>query len=125
MQWSTYSIKGFNQVLIKISPFNLWSYKSFKRLTLDLSFFIEKESFCLSLLKSCHAIFQCHFDYASTVWFNSATQTLKNKLQVTQNKLIRFIMYLDARACISLQFIFIFMAASIIFLSKFCFISCD
>ena len=44
------------------------------------------------------AIAQCHFDYASVVWFYSTTQTIRNNLQVTQNKLIRFVLNLDSRA---------------------------
>ena len=36
------------------------------------------------------SLIQCHFDYASSAWFPSLTQELKHKLQVTQNKLIRF-----------------------------------
>ena len=44
------------------------------------------------------AIAQCHFDYASVIWFYSTSQFLRNKLQVTQNKLIRFVLNLDTRA---------------------------
>jgi len=35
------------------------------------------------------SLIQCHFDYASSAWFNSLTQDLKHKLQVIQNRLIR------------------------------------
>lgn len=44
------------------------------------------------------AIIQCHLDYASPVWYYSLTQSLRNKLQVTQNKMVRFVMNLDARS---------------------------
>jgi len=43
-------------------------------------------------------LFLCHFDYASHVWFYGITQQFKNKLQVTQNKLVRFILNLDPRS---------------------------
>ena len=44
------------------------------------------------------SLIQCHFDYASPVWFYGISQHLKNKLQVTQNKLVRFILNLDPRS---------------------------
>jgi len=44
------------------------------------------------------SLIQCHFDYASPVWFNGLTKTLKSKLQVTQNKLIRFVLNLEPRS---------------------------
>ena len=44
------------------------------------------------------AFVQCHFDYACAVWYNGITQSLKNRLQPTQNKLIRFIFNIDSRA---------------------------
>ena len=43
------------------------------------------------------SLIQCHFDYTSTVWFYSVTQELRNKLQVTRNKLIIFVLNLDSR----------------------------
>ena len=43
------------------------------------------------------SLVQCHFDYACSVWYNGLTQSLKHKLQVTQNKLIRFILDLKPR----------------------------
>lgn len=46
-------------------------------------------------------IAQFQFDYHSTVWFYSTTLTVLYKLQVTQNKLIRFVLNLGARAHIS------------------------
>ena len=44
------------------------------------------------------SLIQCHFDYASAAWYNGLSQELKNKLQVTQNKLIRFVLNLDSRS---------------------------
>jgi hypothetical protein len=45
-----------------------------------------------------NSLIQCHFDYASSAWFNSLTQELKQKLQVTQNKIIRFVLNLQSRS---------------------------
>ena len=44
------------------------------------------------------SLIQCHFDYASSAWFPGLTRELKHKLQVTQNKLIRFIFNLNPRS---------------------------
>ena len=38
------------------------------------------------------ALIQPHFDYAATSWYMGSTEHLKNKLQVTQNKVVRFIL---------------------------------
>ena len=39
-------------------------------------------------------LFQCHFDYACSVWYNDITQNLKNMLQTSQHKLIKLIFIL-------------------------------
>jgi hypothetical protein len=44
------------------------------------------------------SLIQCHFDYRCSIRYPSLTQFLKSKLQVTQNKLIRFVIDLDARS---------------------------
>ena len=41
------------------------------------------------------SLIQCHFDYACSFWYSALTQSLKNRLQTTQNKMIRFVMDLD------------------------------
>ena len=46
----------------------------------------------------CTALIQCYFDYSCSSWFPSINKGLKDKLQVTQNKMIRFIFNLDNRA---------------------------
>ena len=50
--------------------------------------FITKKLLVISLI-------QCHFDYACSFWFAGLSQSLKNRLQTTQNKLIRFVLNLD------------------------------
>jgi len=49
------------------------------------------------------SLIQCHFDYASPVWFYGLTEDLKSKLQVTQNKLIRFVLNLEPRSHIGYE----------------------
>ena len=48
------------------------------------------------------ALIQCHFDYCCSSWYSSTSKTLKNKLQVMQNKMIRFILNLDNRSHIGI-----------------------
>ena len=43
------------------------------------------------------ALIQCHFDYACSFWFHGLPQVWKNKLQTTQNKIIRFVLNLESR----------------------------
>ena len=44
---------------------------------------------------------QCHFDYVCCIWYKSLNKVLKNKLQTSQNKFIRFVLDLKSRAHIS------------------------
>merc|ERR1712121_378365 len=46
----------------------------------------------------CSALIQCHFDYSCSSWYPGINKGLKDKLQATQNKMIRFILNLDNRA---------------------------
>ena len=39
----------------------------------------------------CSALIQCHLDYSCSSWYPSLNNCLKNKLQICQNKVIRFI----------------------------------
>ena len=44
------------------------------------------------------ALVQCHFDYGCSMWYTGTTCLLKKKLQITQNKVIRFILGLPSRS---------------------------
>ena len=44
---------------------------------------------------------QCHYDYVCCIWYKSLNKVLKNKLQTSQNKCIRFVLDLKSRAHIS------------------------
>ena len=43
------------------------------------------------------ALLQSHFDYCCTTWFPTLSCRLRNKLQTTQNKIVRFILNLHHR----------------------------
>ena len=45
----------------------------------------------------CNALIMCHFDYCSSSWYNSLDSKLKHKLQVCQNKVVRFVLNLGNR----------------------------
>ena len=49
----------------------------------------------------CNALIQPHFDYVCTAWYPQLTKKLKDKLQVTQHKCIRFCLKLQCREHIS------------------------
>ena len=40
----------------------------------------------------CSALITCHMDYACSSWYSGLTKTLRQKLQVCQNKVVRFIL---------------------------------
>ena len=64
-----------------------------------LKFLYQKNRFLDVPLRRllCNALIQSHFDYACTVWYPNLTKKLKDKLQVTQNKCIRFCLKLKCR----------------------------
>ena len=49
----------------------------------------------------CNALIQPHFGYASSAWYPNLTQKMKNKIQITQNKCIRYYLQLDKMTHIS------------------------
>lgn len=42
------------------------------------------------------SVIHCHDDYVCSSWFEGLTQFLKNNLETTENKSIRFMMYMDS-----------------------------
>ena len=70
--------------------------------------FMYRNAKCLdfqSRLTICTALIQCHFDYASSAWFSSIGKTQIKRLQVAQNKMIRFILDLGPRVSISEEYL--------------------
>ncbi len=62
--------------------------------------FMYRQARCLPTATKktlCLALTQCNFDYAVPSWYPSKSQTAKKKLQVVQNKIIRFILNLGPR----------------------------
>lgn len=46
----------------------------------------------------CNSLVLCNLEYASAAWYTGLTKSLKKKLQIIQNKSVRYIYKLDSRA---------------------------
>lgn len=46
----------------------------------------------------CSALIQCHLDYSCSSWYSGLSTNLKKKLQISQNKTVRFIKNLGPRS---------------------------
>ena len=70
--------------------------KIVKKVNSRLRFLYRKEKFLSPALRRmlCNALIQPHLDYACLVWYSKLTQALKNKIQVMQNKCLRFCLQL-------------------------------
>ena len=61
-----------------------------------VKFLYRKSQFLTTPLRRllCNALIQPHFDYACSAWYPNLNKGLKKKLQVTQNKCMRFCLQL-------------------------------
>ena len=77
-----------------------------KKINNKLRFLYRKQAFFSRFIRRmlCNALIQPHFDYACTTWYLNLSKKLKNKLQVTQNKCVRFCLQKQARTHISNEF---------------------
>ena len=77
--------------------------KVINKINSRLKFLHRKNKFLTPALRRllCNALIQPHFDYASSVWYPNLTQKMKNKIQITQNKCIRYYLQLDKMTHIS------------------------
>ena len=68
-----------------------------------LKFLYRKNRFLTPTLRRllCNALTKPHFDYACSAWYPSLTKKLKNRIQTSQNKSIRFSLQLDKMTHIS------------------------
>ena len=78
--------------------------KFITKISCRLSFLYRKNRFLLQPLRRllCNALIQPHFDYACSAWYPNLNNRLKSKLQILQNKCIRFCLNLDSKAHIGL-----------------------
>ncbi len=70
-----------------------------KKVTGRLKFLYRHSQFFNRTLRKtlCAALLQSHIDYCCTSWFNGISQKSKRKLQVAQNRIVRFILNLQPR----------------------------
>ena len=70
-----------------------------KKVSSKLSFLYRKQRYLDKDVRRllCNAIIQHHYDYACSSWYPLLTKTLRKRLQVTQNKCIRFCLNLNNR----------------------------
>ncbi len=68
--------------------------------------YIQARCFPTALQKTlCQSLVQSHIDYAMSSWYVAMTQKAKNKLQIIQNKMVRFILDLGPRTHITTKHI--------------------
>ena len=49
----------------------------------------------------CSALIQCHLDYACSAWYSGLSKCMKQRLQVCQNKMVRFILNFSPRQTVN------------------------
>ena len=70
-----------------------------------LKFLYRKQSFLSFPLRRmlCNALIQPHFDYACSAWYPNLNKKLTKKIQIAQNKCIRFCLYMGNRTHIGIK----------------------
>ena len=79
--------------------------KVLNKINSRLSFLYRKQQFLTPYLKRllCNSLIQPHFDYACSSWFPNLNKSFQKKLQIAQNKCIRFCLHLDSRQRIEIK----------------------
>ena len=79
------------------------TYKTIKKINSRLNYLFRKNCFSTTRLRRllCNALIQLHFDYACTAWYTYLCKKLRNKIQTTQSKCVRFCLSPDKMAHIS------------------------
>ena len=79
--------------------------KVLTKISSRLSFLYRKQSFLNSKLRRmlCNALIQPHFDYACSAWYPNLNKKNSKKIQIAQNKCIRFCLGLDNRTHIGVN----------------------
>jgi len=87
------SVKYLGATIDENLSFDSMANSVLKKANARFKFLYRKGCFLSFFIKTplVMSIIQCHLDYAPTVWFYSITQALRNKLQTTQNKLVKFV----------------------------------
>jgi hypothetical protein len=96
---STSSVKYLGVTLDQTLSCEEIAMNVIKKANSRIKFLYRKRQFLTKYTKRLLAfsLIQCHFDYACSFWYHALAKQMKAKLQVTQNKLIRFVLNLDCR----------------------------
>jgi len=102
----TDSVKYLGATLDQCLSFESMVTSVIKKANARLKFLYRKQRFLSFDTKKMliMSLIQCHFDYTCSIWYYGISQNLKNRLQVTQNKIIRFIFRLDPRCHINKEY---------------------
>ena len=79
--------------------------KVITKINSKLKFLYRKNRFLTPELRRmlCNAIIQPHLDYACSAWYPNLSKKSKDKIQIIQNKCIRFCLQLDKRTHIGIE----------------------
>ena len=93
------SVKYLGVLLDQSLSFESMVTSFIKKANARLKFLFRKKNLLSFYTKRVliNTLIQCHFDYACTVWYFGLSKNLKDRLQTTQNKLVRFALNLDQR----------------------------
>ena len=113
-------MKGAQELVVKRHEVSLKQYSTVEYLGCLLDSTLSGEEMALKVLKKvngrlrflyrqgkylnsrlrrmlCNTLIQPHFDYACSAWYPNLCKGLKDKLQIAQNKCIRYCLYLENR----------------------------
>ena len=96
-------LKYLGYMLDETMPGETMELSVINKINNKLKFLYRKNRFLTSTLRRllCNALIQPHFDYACSAWYPNLTKKLKNRIQTSQNKCIRFCLRLDKMTHIS------------------------
>jgi hypothetical protein len=102
---STSSVKYLGATLDQSLTGESMASSIIKKANSRLKFLYRKQAYLTEHTKRLlvSSIIQCHFDYACSFWYHGLTKFWKDKLQVTQNKIARFLLNLEHRSHIDKQ----------------------
>ena len=103
IKYEDINIKQYSEVtylgcaLDETLPGEPLALKVINKINGKLKFFYRKNRFLSPELRRilCNALIQPHFDYACPAWYPNLTEKTKKKIQIMQNKCIRFCLRLD------------------------------
>ena len=79
--------------------------KALKKINGKINFLYRQNNFLSYPLKRmlCNALIQHHFDFACTSWYSTLCKSLKDKLQTSQNRCIRYCLGMGNRTHIGIK----------------------